>query len=153
MSGTFLSGVLSAWAAVQLGLGAFFVLAYFAGRRESEYLVFGVLCVSLSVMSIGVALDYHDGAHPEGILADQISLSGAIFAAALNVHFALCFSTIKQRLRLCWPLYLLAVCFFVSNWTGAFWVPGKFQIVRASVFDVRVDHMIAAASWVGNAFY
>jgi signal transduction histidine kinase len=153
VSGAFLSGVLSAWAAVQLGLGAFFVLAYFAGRRESEYFVFGVLCFSLSVMSIGVALDYHDGGHPNGIFADQISLSGAIFAAVLNVHFALCFSTVKQRLRLCWPLYLLALLFFVMNWTGAFWVPGKFQIVQSYVLGVRVDHLISTSSWIGNAFY
>ncbi len=26
-------------------------------------------------MSIGVGLDYHDGAHPNGIVADQIGLS------------------------------------------------------------------------------
>jgi signal transduction histidine kinase len=153
VSGTFLSGVLCAWAAAQLGMGAFFVLAYFAGRRESEYLVFGFLCFSLSVMSLGVGLDYHDGAHPRGILADQIGLSGAIFAAALNVHFALCFSTIEQRLRRCWPLYLLAFFFFLANWTGAFWVPGKFQVVASNVFGVRVYHMIGDASWIGNAFY
>src|SRR4051812_12429908 len=104
-------------------------------------------------MSIGVALDYHDGAHPRGIFADQVSLSGAIFAAALNVHFALCFSPVKQRLRLCWPLYLLAALFFLSNWTGAFWMPGKFQIVQSNVFGVRVDHLISTASGIGNAFY
>ena len=153
MSGTFLSGVLCAWAAAQLGMGAFFVLAYFAGRRESEYLVFGVLCFSLSVMSVGVGLDYHDGAHPHGILADQIGLSGAIFAAALNVHFALCFSTVQQRMRRCWPLYLLASFFLLANWTGAFWVPSKFQIVSSDVFGVRVHHMVGTASWIGNAFY
>jgi len=134
-------------------MGAFFVLAYFAGRRESEYLVFGFLCFSLSVMSLGVGLDYHDGANPHGILSDQIGLSGAIFAAALNVHFALCFSTVQQRLRRCWPLYLLALFFFVANWSGAFWVRGKFQIVASQVFGARVDQMVGTASWIGNAFY
>jgi len=153
VSGTFLSGVLCAWAAAQLGMGAFFVLAYFAGRRESEYLIFGVLCFSLSVMSIGVGLDYHEGAHQKGILADQIGMSGAIFAAALNVHFALCFSTVKERWRRCWPLYLLALFFFVANWTGTFWVPGKFQILESHVFGTRVDHIVAEASFIGNAFY
>jgi len=153
MSGTFLSGVLAAWAAAQFGLGAFFVLAYFAGRRESEYFVFGLLCFSLSVLSVGVSLDYHDGAQPHGLLADQIGLSGAIFASALNVHFALCFSTVKERLRRCWPLYLLAFFFVVSNWTGAFWAPGKVQIVLANVFGTPVHHIIGATSWIGNAFF
>jgi signal transduction histidine kinase len=153
VSGTFLSGVLSAWAVAQLALGVFFVLAYFAGRRESEYFVFALLCFSLSVMSIGVGLDYHDGVRPHGILADQIGLSGAIFAAPLNVHFALCFSTIERRFRRCWPLYLLAVFFFVANWIGALWVPGKFQIVVSDVFGVRVHHLVGASSLIGNAFY
>ncbi|HYQ30680.1 MAG TPA: ATP-binding protein [Polyangiaceae bacterium] len=153
MSGTFLSGLLCAWSMAQFGLGAFFVLAYFAGRRESEYFVFGLLCFALCVMSIGVSLDYHDGAHPHGIVADQIGVSGAIFAGALNVHFALCFSTVTQRLRWCWPLYLLAVFFFVSNWTAGFWVPGTFQIVFSDVFGVRVEHMVGATSTIGNAFF
>src|SRR6478609_10951095 len=126
----------------EFGLGAFFVLVYFAGRRESEYFVFGLLCFALCVLSMGVSLDYHDGAHPHGILADQIGVSGAIFAGALNVHFALCFSAVQQRLRRCWPLYLLALFFFVANWSGAFWVRGKFQIVASQVFGARVDQMV-----------
>jgi len=153
VTGTFLSGVLCAWAAAQLGMGAFFVLAYFAGRRESEYLVFGLLCFSLSLMSAGVGLDYHDGAHPHGILADQIGLSGAIFAAALNVHFALCFSTSTDRWRHCRPLYALALFFVVANWTRGFWVPKKIRILASNVFGVRVYHMIGEASVIGKAFY
>ena len=153
MSGTYLSGILSAWAAAQLGLGAFFVLAYFAGRRESEYFVFGLLCFALSVMSVGVAMDYHDGRHAHGIFSDQIGLSGVIFAAALNVHFALCFLGIKQRFRFVWPLYLLASLFFIANWTGALWVPGKFRIVSSNVLGVRVEHIVGTASVLGNVFY
>ena len=153
MSGVYLSGILSAWAAAQMGLGAFFLLAYFAGRRESEYFVFGLLCFSLSVMSAGVAMDYHDGGHAHDILSDQIGLSGVIFAAALNVHFALCFLGVQRRLRAIWPLYLLAAFFFVSNWTGALWVPGKFRVVSSNVFGVRVDHIVGTAGAIGNAFY
>ena len=153
MSGTYLSGILSAWAAAQMGLGVFFVLAYFAGRRESEYFVFGLLCFSLSVMSVGVAIDYHDGRHAHGILSDQIGLSGVIFAAALNVHFALCFLGIERRLRFVWPLYLLATLFFIANWTGVLWVPGKFRVLSSNVLGVRVDHIVGTAGPIGNAFY
>jgi signal transduction histidine kinase len=153
VSGTFLSGVVSAWAAAQLGLGAFFVLAYFAGRRESEYLVFGLMCFSFSVFSVGVAMDYHDGRHAHGILSDQVGLSGAIFAAALNVHFALCFLGIKESLRFCAPLYLVATLFLIANWTGALWLPGQFKIVGSNVFGTRVEHIVASASALGNIFY
>ena len=153
MSGSFLSGILSAWAAAQLGLGAFFVLAYFVGRRESEYFVFGLLCFSLSVMSAGVAWDYHDGGHTTGIIADQVGLSGVIFAAALNVHFALCFSTLKQRFRIVWPLYLVAVLFLIANWTNLMWVPGKFRLVSSYVLGAYIEHIVGTASAIGNAFY
>lgn len=153
MTGTYLSGILSAWAAAQLGLGAFFVLAYFAGRREAEYLVFGLLCFSLSVMSVGVAMDYHDGQKAQGILSDQIGLSGVIFAAALNVHFALCFLGTKRRFRHVLPLYLLATLFFVANWTGVLWLPGKFRVVASNVWGVRVEHIVATVGPIGNAFY
>ena len=153
MTGIFLSGLLSAWALAQLGLGAFFVLAYFAGRRESEYLVFGLLCVALSLMSVGVAIDYHGGRHVNGALADQISLSGVIFAAVLDVHFALCFLDQKNRLRQCAPLYLLACFFFIANWTGSLWQTGKLRLVVSNVFGQRVEHLVATASPIGNAFY
>ena len=153
MSGVFLSGVLSAWAATQLALGAFFVLAYFAGRRESEYFVFGLLCFMLSLMSVGVAMDYHDGRLANALLADQVGLSGVIFAAALNVHFALCFLGTKRRLRYVIPLYVLATGFFVANWSGAIWAPGEFRLVSSNVFGVRVDHLVGRATTVGNAFY
>ncbi len=153
MNGTFLSGVLSAWAAAQLGLGAFFLLAYFAGRRESEYLVFGLLCFSFSVFSLGVGLDYHQGSGASSILSDQIGLSGAIFAAAFNVHFALCFLRIERRVRWVWPLYVLATLFFCANWAGLMWIPGEFRVVASNVLGTRVQHIVASASAVGDAFY
>jgi signal transduction histidine kinase len=153
VTGTFLSGVLSAWAAAQLGLGAFFLLAYFSGRRETEYWVFGLLCFSLSVMSAGVALGYHGGRYADGLLADQITMSGVSFAAVLNVHFALCFSKLEKRFRSCWPLYLLAVCFFVSNWTGAEWQHGQSRLVVSNVFGQSVEHYVTTPTWIGNTFY
>lgn len=153
MTGIYMSGILSAWAAAQLGLGAFFVLAYFVGRREPEYFVFGLLCFALSVMSVGVAMDYHDGARSTGVFADQIGLSGVIFAAVLNVHFALCFSGVQQRTRWVAPLYALSLVYFVANWTGAMWLPEKFRIVSSNVFGERVVHMIGSASLLGNSFY
>ncbi len=153
MTGTFLSGVLSAWTAAQLGLGVFFLLAYFAGRREAEYLLFGLLCFALSLMSLGVAIDYHAGRHANALLSDQISLTGAIFAAVLNVHFALCFSGVEKRMRWCWPLYLAAAFFFLANLEGGFWQTSKFRLVSSNVFGTRVEHFVGTASLIGNCFY
>ncbi|HEY6079772.1 MAG TPA: hypothetical protein VIW29_13245, partial [Polyangiaceae bacterium] len=72
----YLSGLLSAWAAAQLGLSVFFALAYFLGRRELEYFIFSLLCLSLSLGSTGVAYDYSQTSLPARLLADQITHSG-----------------------------------------------------------------------------
>ena len=48
MAAQYLSGLLTAWATAQLGLSVFFMLAYFLGRRELEYFIFSLLCLSLS---------------------------------------------------------------------------------------------------------
>ncbi|HEY4104973.1 MAG TPA: ATP-binding protein [Polyangiaceae bacterium] len=153
MTGTFLAGVLSAWTTVQFGLGVFFLLAYFIGRREAEYLVFGLLCFSLSLLSLGVAIDYHGATRSEALFADQISIAGAILAAVLNVHFALCFLGVKNGLRLCWPLYALAGLFLGADCFGALWVAGKVRLVVSNVFGERVEHYVGAASGIGDAFY
>src|SRR5258705_2137261 len=87
----YLSGLLTAWAAAQLGLSVFFMLAYFLGRRELEYFIFSLLCLSLSVGSASVAYDYSQAGIPARLLADQVTHTGMILAAALNLHFALCF--------------------------------------------------------------
>src|SRR5207237_6380910 len=88
----YLSGLLTAWATAQLGLSVFFMLAYFLGRREVEYFIFSLLCLSLSVGSAGVAYDYAQSAVADRLVADQIIHSGMILAAAFNLHFALCFA-------------------------------------------------------------
>src|SRR5690348_9145132 len=85
----YLSGLLTAWAAAQLGLSVFFMLAYFLGRREGEYFIFSLLCLALSVGSAGNAYDYSRADIPSRLLADQIIHSGMIMAAAFNLHFAL----------------------------------------------------------------
>jgi len=153
VTGTFLAGVVAAWAATQFGLGTFFVLAYFAGRRESEYFVFGLLCFALSVMSIGIAMNYQGGAAVNGLRNDQISLSGVIFAAPLNVHFALCFLEWKDRFRRCVPLYVLAGLFFIANWSGALWRHGPTRLLVSHIFGGRVEHQVAVSSSLGNVFY
>src|SRR5687767_3158076 len=88
----YLSGLLTAWAAAQLALSVFFMLAYFLGRREVEYFIFSLLCLSLSLGSAGVAVDYSYNDVQIRMLADQLTHSGMILAAAFNLHFALCFA-------------------------------------------------------------
>src|ERR1041384_1285557 len=88
----YLSGLLTAWATAQLGLSVFFMFAYFLGRRELEYFIFSLLCLSLSVGSAGVAYEYSEAGVAARFLGTNITHVGMIFAAAFNLHFALSFA-------------------------------------------------------------
>ena len=149
----YLSGLLTAWAAAQLGLSVFFILAYFLGRRELEYFIFSLLCLSLSVGSIGVAGEYSALALPTRIFAEQVTHGGMIFAAALNLHFALCFArVVNLQRRVIW-LYVVALGYLVVLLSGSWWRPGPPEVEDAFLFGKKIAHLAGEATWVGKSFY
>lgn len=149
----YLSGLLTAWAAAQLGLSVFFMFAYFLGRRELEYFVFSLLCASLSLGSAGVAFDYWSSDLSSRLLADQITHTGMILAAAFNLHFALCFARIwRQRARALW-IYGVAGAYLSVLWSGAWWSPAPPSFQDAFVLGKRVVHVVGQATWLGKSFY
>ncbi|HEY2408249.1 MAG TPA: ATP-binding protein [Polyangiaceae bacterium] len=150
VSGTFLAGVLSAWALVQLGLCVFFVLAFFLGRRELEYLLFGLLCCSLGVMSAGIALDYFGGRNADHVLPLRLAMTGVILAPAFNVHFAACFARLKTHLRLALPLYVLALLAVGCDWSGVFWIRGSQRLLVTPLFGGHVEHWLGKPSTIGQ---
>lgn len=149
----YLAGLVTAWAAAQLGLSVFFVLAYFLGRREREYSIFGLLCLSLSVGSAGVAYDYSQFDIAARLFGDRITHTGMILAAAFNLHFALCFAR-SERLRASAPwLYALAGAYLLLLWTGAWWLPQPPRVLDAFLFGRKVVHVMPQATWLGKSFY
>lgn len=149
----YLSGLLTAWAAAQLALSVFFMLAYFLGRRELEYFIFSLLCLSLSLGSAGVAADYSHTDLASRVLADQLTHSGMILAAAFNLHFALCFAkTLGTQVRAKW-LYVVAAAYLLLLWSGAWWQEQPPQLLDAYLFGQRVVQVVAQATWLGKSFY
>jgi signal transduction histidine kinase len=149
----YLSGLLTAWAAAQLALSVFFMLAYFLGRREIEYFIFSLLCLSLSLGSAGVAADYSYTDIQARMLADQLTHSGMILAAAFNLHFALCFArALGAQLRAAW-LYVVAGVYLVLLWSGAWWESETPQFFDAYLFGQKVVHVVTQATWLGKSFY
>jgi len=149
----FLSGLLAAWAAAQLGLSLFFMLAYFLGRREREYFIFSWLCLSLAVASVGGAYDYSCEGLEGRRLADLITLTGMIFATALNLHFALCFSKVLEGRRRALPLYLVSLGYLALLWAGGWWEPVPQRVIESFIFGERVLHFLGQATWLGRSFY
>lgn len=153
MNQAVLSGVLCAWALAHLGLSVFFALAYLIGRRESEYLLFSLICATLSVFAGGQAFDFAGQPLEARMRADQVVHGAAIIASVLNVHFAACFAFERRRARWLLPLYGMAALLFVANCAGAFWVPGSYIETesRALGFDVR--HAIGRVTPIGMLHY
>lgn len=149
----YLSGLLTAWATAQLGLSAFFMLAYFLGRRELEYFIFSLLCLSLSLGSAGVAYDYAVTDIGKRLLADQVIHTGMILAAAFNLHFALCFGRSVPERRHANLLYAIAGGYLVLLWTGAWWRPEPPHVLEALVLGRRIVQVVGEATWLGKSFY
>src|SRR5215216_4764981 len=130
----YLSGLLTAWATAQLGLSVFFMLAYFLGRRELEYFIFSLLCLSLCVGSGGVAYEYSEATVSARLLGSNITHVGMILAAAINLHFALSFAkTLSDPRRVLW-LYVLAFGYLLLLLGGAWWKATPPHILDASLF-------------------
>jgi signal transduction histidine kinase len=149
----YLSGLLTAWATAQLGLSVFFMLAYFLGRRELEYFIFSLLCLSLSVGSAGTAYDYSQTNVALRLVADQVIHTGMILAAAFNLHFALCIGrAITDQRRAAW-IYVLALVYLLALWSGAWWEPEPPHVLDAFLFGRKIVHVVGQASWIGKSFY
>jgi signal transduction histidine kinase len=149
----YLSGLLTAWAAAQLGLSVFFMLAYFLGRRELEYFIFSLLCLSLSIGSIGVAGEYSTLDVSTRVLSEQLTHAAMICAAALNLHFALCFAKVVDLQRRAVWLYVIALAYLAVLASGNWWLPGPPVIEEAFLFGQKIAHLAVDATWIGKSFY
>ncbi|HVY26908.1 MAG TPA: ATP-binding protein [Polyangiaceae bacterium] len=149
----YLSGLLTAWATAQLGLSLFFTLAYFLGRRELEYAIFSLLCLSLSVGSAGVAYEYSQTEIAARLVGEHIAHAGMILAAAFNLHFALCFSRSETaKVRALW-LYVLAAAYLVLLVSGGWWQHRPPRVLDANLFGHIVVTTVGQATWLGKSFY
>jgi signal transduction histidine kinase len=130
----------------------FFGLAYALGRKF-EYLLFSALCAALSVLTAGVAIDLLSATLEARRLADQVIYTGAILAAATNVHFAYSLAFPGRRTRATIVVYSLAALFLVINFSGGFWRSGSYQLVPVEAFGVVARHAIGEPSPLGVFFF
>ena len=72
-------------------MGVFFVQVYTVRRREIEYLLFGLVCLSVAVTDAGFALSGASSGADRWVTAQRLTHVGALLATALNFHFVLQF--------------------------------------------------------------
>lgn len=153
MNPQFFSGVFAAWALVHLGLASYFVLAYSLGRRETEYLLFGLLCGGFSVITVGIAFDFVTETLEARTLSLKLIHGTAALASVLNVHFAACFALSRCRAAFFVPFYALALLFSVSLWLGGFWVPGSLRLEPTHSLGFEWRYLVGTPTVIGVLFY
>ena len=152
MNSPFLSGVVAAWAVAQVAIGAFFLMAYARGRREAEYLLFGLLCFALAVTSAGLSWAYGTRDIGNWTSYSRIAHGGAIAAAGLNLHFVLRYAGIERKAPVI-GAYILVLGYEIANALGFWWSPLKPAVLRSRVFGMVIEHTTAQPSLVGISFY
>lgn len=143
MSNPFLTGLFGAWTMVQVAVGVFFLQAYWARRRESEYLLFALICFALAFTDVGLTLLSYISDLAFWPLASALANIGAFAATALNVHFVSMFVTRGPVRWYVVPAYayagLATVVYLLGNW----WQPGSVHPVHRELFGLPFDQMLA----------
>jgi signal transduction histidine kinase len=123
MGPNLLAGILIAWTIAQLLGGVFFVLAHTHAKREAEYLLFGLLCFALALMTGGLVLGTLTDSASGWLRAAQLGHGAGIAAVCLNLHFALRYSGRPYPAWLVRGVYAFAGVFELANLSGLWWRP------------------------------
>ena len=153
MMSFFLSGLLSAWCFATVALGLFFVLAYLWGRREFEYLIFGILCGTVALTIAGLASTYAHADLASRILSTRVTMMGTIFAGTLNLHFVMIYARIPRAHHIAGAMYALGVFFQIMNWGGWWWQEDGIGMRSSYVFGYEIVHNAFQLSTAARTFY
>ncbi|MBK7580911.1 MAG: hypothetical protein IPI67_11960 [Myxococcales bacterium] len=153
MAPSLLSGVLLAWGIAQVALGVFFALVYVWGRREADYLLFGLMCFSLALTSGGMAMGTLPNTTESWLLASKLGHAGAIAAPVFNLHFALRYRSQAVSQKLMPWFYAAAVLFELANAFDHWWVPGSVQFSTPRVFGAAVIHGSGRPTPIAFVYY
>lgn len=121
MSVPLMVGILGACVAAQIAVGVFFFMAYAAERREIEYLLFGLLCLAVATLAVGVTLSYATDWRVASLIGARLGAAGGVLAAALHAHFVLAYVRHRDAGRISAGVYALALAYGAIGLGGGFW--------------------------------
>lgn len=153
MDASFLYGLHAAWAATHLALGVFFVVVWILGRRERDSLLFGLMCVSLAVTTLGIGWGYRVTSLESWIVAAKVGQAGAIAALVLNLHFAIRSAGRKPQRWLILGSYLAAAFFEAANLAGLWFVPGSPSFEDTRIWGVPLRLASAEPTLLALGYY
>ncbi|HEX4337863.1 MAG TPA: ATP-binding protein [Polyangiaceae bacterium] len=153
MNAPVVAGIFIAWSAVQLTVGAFFLQAYTARRRELEYLLFALVCFGMAVTDAGLtgAAAIHGSTHWE--TAMKVVHAGAIAATAANVHFVVQFVA-PQYVRRTVPLtYALAAAYILLSFADGWWQSGTTHVAHGTPLGFEIIEVMALPTMPAQTGY
>lgn len=153
MSNPFLTGLFGGWTMVQVAVGLFFIQAYWARRRESEYLVFALVCFSLAVTDVGLTLLSYITDLKFWPLAAALTNIGAFAATALNAHFVLTFVTVGRARRFAVFAYVYSAAAAFAYLLDPWWEPGSAHPVYRELWGFPFGQMLATPRPIALLIY
>lgn len=136
--------------------GVVSLAAHLSGRRNADYLLFGLMSFVVAVHSVGsgIACVYGDGSDPvRWGTGCTVALAAATIAAALHVHFALRYAAVKRQVVWALIAYVVAGTLEVLILRGEGLSLDQAEPVRlvAMGLDVtltRMPHSVTAYSYL-----
>ena len=153
MTPSVLSGVVFAWGIAQVAVGVFFSLVFALGRRDRDYLLFGLTCFALALTSIGIATGSLGGTADDWLRSAKLAHVGIIAATVFNFHFALRYGAPGSARPVVGVAYLLAAAFELANALDYWWEPGTAQVHRRELLGGSLFHGSAAPTPLAVANY
>ncbi|HVU04755.1 MAG TPA: ATP-binding protein [Polyangiaceae bacterium] len=153
MNTPLLAGLFGAWTAAQIALGGFFLQAYFARRKQAEYLLFGILCFSLAATDGGLTLAYAASGLEHWNAASMLANVGAVASTALNLHFVAAYTGSRLARRLVPYMYGAAAAFSVAIVAGSWWAPGSLHLQEMHRFGVPIRQVVATLTPIAVSGY
>jgi signal transduction histidine kinase len=152
----FFAGIQTAESATQIGLGAFFAVAFALVRRHLEYLAFACLCCAMAVISASVGWA-NLGGNSVWMAADRLAYAGSILAVLFHFSFIVHLLEVPWRRRAVGSGVLVAAVLLVALLGGSFWNSsqghgGGWQLTYPGPFPIRLGalgvafHVMAVAS-------
>lgn len=135
--------------------GVVSLAAHLSGRRNADYLLYGLMCFVVAVQSAGSGISYlyGDGADlVRWATGSTVALAASIIASALHVHFALRYAALKRQVAYAMVAYAVAAAFEVLVLRGDGVRMDHAQPTRLVALGLDVVQTQAPQTWVAYLY-
>jgi signal transduction histidine kinase len=144
MNAPFLCGLAAAWAIALVAVGVFFCLAFAFGRREAEYLLFGILALTFAGVTVGISYSYSATTLDQWRTGSTVAHVASTLTIPVHLHFVLRYVRARLPRPLVGAVYAVPLAFAAVHAAGWWWVPGSERLRITELIGHRVSHM---TSW------